>query len=188
MLMRYKKEEITALDKIYFATEKLIKEKDYNKINNSEIIREADISRSTFYIYFKSKDQIVTHLCDDIFDHIFSKELKKEKHHDFSKETDDNLKGIINHSFHHFLEDKDFILAILNSGASQIFLKQLRKRIKPLVLSLIEKKAIGNNNIPLDIKTHQYINGYTALLQYYLRHGEDLSPEQITDYYFAFYQ
>ena len=186
--MRYRKEEITALDKIYFATEKLIKEKDYNKINNSEIIREANISRSTFYIYFKNKDQIVTHLCDDIFNHIFSKELKKERLHDFSKESSDNLKGIITHSFHHFLEDKEFILAILNSGASQIFLKQLRKRIKPLVLSLVDKKIIGNNDIPLDIKTHQYVNGYTALLQYYLRHGEDLTPEQICEYYFSFYK
>ena len=72
LFMRYRKEELSALDKIYFATEKLIKEKDYNIINNSEIIREAEISRSTFYIYFKNKDQIVTHLCDDIFNHIFS--------------------------------------------------------------------------------------------------------------------
>ena len=49
--------------------------------------------------------------------------------------------------FYHFLEDKELILSILNSGASSIFLGQLRKRIKPLVVSLIEKKIIGNNDI-----------------------------------------
>ena len=185
--MRYKKEEDTALIRIYNATSSLMKEMDYSKINNSEIIRKAGISRSTFYLYFKNKEQIITHICDDIFDHIFSKDLKKEKHHDFSKDKKEDLQNIITHSFYHFLEEKELILAILNSAASSIFLKQLRKRIKPLVISLIDKKVIGNNDIPLDIKTHQYINGYTALLQYYLRHGENLTPEKISEYYFKFY-
>ena len=186
--MRYKKEEETALERIYNASAELIKEIDYSEINNSEIIRRANISRSTFYIYFKNKDQIFTHICDDIFDHIFSHDLKREKHHDFSKESKDNLVDILTHLFYHFLEDKELILPILNSGASNIFLKQIRKRLKPLISSLIDKKIIGNNDIPLEIKTHQYINGFTALLQYYLRHGYDLSPETITGYYLKFYK
>ncbi len=186
--MRYKKEELTALERIYDAAAILIKTKDYSKITCSDVIKEACISRSTFYIYFKTKDQIFVHICDDIFNHIFSSKLKKEKHHDFSKDNNEELKHLITHSFYHFLEDKELILSILNSGASSIFLGQLRKRIKPLVVSLIEKKIIGNNDIPLDIKTHQYINGYTALLQYYLRHANDISPEKISDYYFSFYK
>lgn len=186
--MRYKKEEETALNKIYNASAELIKEVDYIKINNSAIIKKAGISRSTFYIYFKNKDQIFTHICDDIFDHVFNKHLTKEKHHDFSRENPEDLKHTITHSFYHFLEDKDLILSILNSGASNIFLKQLRKRLKPLVTALIEKKIIGNNDIPLDIKTHQYINGFTALTQYYLRHAPETSPELISEYYFKFYK
>ena len=64
----------------------------------------------------------------------------------------------------------------------------LRKRIKPLVVSLIDHKLIGKNDIPMDIKVHQYINGYVALLQYYLRHGYDLAPEIITEYYLTLYK
>ena len=186
--MRYKKEEETALNKIYIATAELIKETEYNKINNSGIIKKANISRSTFYIYFKNKDQIFTHICDDVFDHVFSKNLSKESKHDFSKDNPEELRHIIIHSYYHFLEDKDLILPILNSGASNIFLKQLRKRIKPFIILMIENKIIGNNDIPLEIKVHQYINGYVALLQYYLRHGEDLPPETISSYFFTFYE
>ena len=127
--MRYKKEEQSALSKIYDASVALIKEKEYGKINNSEIIRRAGVSRSTFYMYFKNKDQIFTHICDDIFDHVFSKKLSKEKKHDFSKEKSEDLIDKVVHSFYHFLEDKELILAILNSGASPIFLKQLRIRL-----------------------------------------------------------
>lgn len=184
--MRYKKEELSALDKIYDAAATLIKQKEYSKITCSDIIRESNISRSTFYMYFKTKDQIFVHVCNDIFDHIFSKTLSKEKGHDFSSESEEDLIKKIAHSFYHFLEDKDLILAILNSGASNIFLHQLRKRIKPLIESMINRKLIGNNNIPVEIKTHQYIAGYTSLLQYYLRHGVDIKPEIITDYYFVF--
>lgn len=186
--MRYKKEEQTALERIYSASVNLIKSKDYNRITNTDIIKEAQISRSTFYIYFKNKDQIFTYVCDDIFNHVFSTHLTKEKHHDFSKYNENDLVEVMTHSFYHFLEDKDFILPILNSGASSIFLGQLRKRLKPLISSLIEKKIIGNNNIPKDIAVHQYINGYTSLLQYYLRHADNLSPETITNYYFTFYK
>ena len=186
--MRYKKDEECALDKIYDATTNLIKVKEYNKISISEIIREAKISRSTFYMYFKTKDQIIIHICNDIFDHIFAKKLLKEKGHDFSKDSTEDLTKKVTHSFYHFLEDKELILAILNSGASNIFLSQLRKRIRPLIESLISKKVIGNNDIPLEIKVHQYIAGYTALLQYYLRHGYTLEPEVITKYYFEFYR
>ena len=69
--MRYKKEELTALERIYDAAAILIKTKDYSKITCSDVIKEACISRSTFYIYFKTKDQIFVHICDDIFNHIF---------------------------------------------------------------------------------------------------------------------
>ena len=186
--MRYKKNEETALTKIYNASAKLITTTKYNELTNSDIIREANISRSTFYMYFKDKDQIFTHICDDIFDHIFLAQLPKEKHHDYSSDKSHNLVHMLEHSFHHFYEDKDLILAILNNGTSEVFLKQLRKRLKPLVTALIENKIIGNNDIDVDIKIHQYINGYTSLLQYYLRHKENMTPDEVTSTYIALYK
>lgn len=186
--MRYKANEISALNKIYNATAKLIKNKDYNDISISEIIKEAGISRSTFYVYFKTKDEILIQICDDIFDHIFSKSLSKEKEHDYSKSLSKDLTHLVEHSFHHFFEDKELILAILNSSGSQIFLSKLRKRIKPLIVNLIESKIIGNNDIMFDIKVHQYVNGFIALIQYYLRHGDNITPEEISKIYFELYK
>ena len=186
--MRYKKEEVSAIDKICLATTRLILVKDYHSLTNSDIIKEAKVSRSTFYIYFKNKEQILIYICDHIFDHIFSKNLYKEKNHDFSKHGNDDLKNILIHSFYHFLEEGELVLSILDSGASSIFLKRLRSRLKPLIVSLIDNKIIGHNDIPMDIKVHQYINGYTSLLQYFLRHATDIKPETIADYYFTLYK
>lgn len=186
--MRYKSEEITAIDKICLATTRLILTCNYHQINNTNIIKEAQVSRSTFYIYFKNKEDILIYMCDHILDHIFSKNIYKEKDHDFSNDSNKDLKNILVHSFYHFLEEGEFIVAVLDSGASSTFLNCLRKRLKPLISSLIEHKIIGNNDIPLDIKIHQYINGYTSLLQYYLRHANDIKPEIICNYYLTLYK
>lgn len=182
--MRYKKNDITAIDKICLATSRLLLDVDYHEINNSSIIKEAHVSRSTFYIYFKNKEQVLIYMYDHIFDHIFSKNLYKEN----SNYSNNDLKDILVRSFYHFLEEGEFIIAVLNSGASSTFLNRLRKRLKPLISLLIEKKIIGNNDIPIDIKIHQYINGYTSLLQYYLRHANDIKPEIISEYYLTLYK
>ena len=135
--MRYRKDELSALDKIYVATALLIKNNNYN---------------------------------------------------DFNKDKADNLKAMLVKSFQCFLDEREIVLSILNSNASNIFMSRLRKRLKPFILAMVNKKIIGNNPIPEEIKIHQYINGYTALLQYYLRHGYEISPEKICSYYFQFYK
>ena len=186
--MRYRKDELSALDKIYVATALLIKNNNYNDFNCSTIIASSGVSRSTFYSYFKNKDQVVMYICDDIFNKIFTQSLTKEKNHDFNKDKADNLKAMLVKSFQCFLDEREIVLSILNSNASNIFMSRLRKRLKPFILAMVNKKIIGNNPIPEEIKIHQYINGYTALLQYYLRHGYEISPEKICSYYFQFYK
>lgn len=185
--MRYKASEATALDRIYEATLKLMKQHSYDDISISDIIRESNVSRSTFYVYFKKKDDILMNICDGIFNHIFDNHLLGEKYHDYSLNIPEDFKHKIEHSFCHFLEDKNDIIPILNSSGSKIFLNHLRKRLSPLIEGLIKMKAIGNNNVPDDMKLHQYINGYVSLLQYYLRHASDIKPQVLTQYYFDLY-
>ena len=124
--MRYKKTEESALSKIYNAAATLMQEFDYDKINCSMILKRADVSRSTFYTYFKTKESIITYICDDIFDQIF-----KSKKSSCDKQ--------ITASLAYFYKNKELILPVLNSGASSIFLKSLRKRLKPIVEELIEQ-------------------------------------------------
>ena len=186
--MRYKKEEIAAIDKISFATTKLILTNGYHDVNISDIIKEADVSRSTFYIYFKNKEQIITRICDHILDHVFSRHLFEEKGQDFSQYSDSNLKDIIIRSFKNFSDEGELVLSILDSGASSIFLKRLRMQLDKLIITMINRKIIGNNDIPEEIKIHQYIIGYTTLLQYFLRNKNKVKPEKIAEYYFELYK
>lgn len=69
---------------IFEAFTELLAVKSYNKITVQEIIEKANIGRSTFYAHFETRDDLVKALCDDLFQHVFSKALEAEKTHDFS--------------------------------------------------------------------------------------------------------
>ena len=69
---------------IFEAFTELLAVKSYNKITVQEIIEKANIGRSTFYAHFETRDDLVKALCDDLFQHVFSKALETEKTHDFS--------------------------------------------------------------------------------------------------------
>ncbi|MCR4961985.1 MAG: TetR/AcrR family transcriptional regulator [Lachnospiraceae bacterium] len=76
---------------IFDAFTKLLEDRSYSNITVQEIIDEADISRSTFYSHFETKDELLRELCTEIFEHVFSDHISKEKSHDFSG-SDNDLK------------------------------------------------------------------------------------------------
>ena len=44
-----------------------------------QIIDLADVGRTTFYTHFETKDALLESFCAEIFEHVFSEELDKEK-------------------------------------------------------------------------------------------------------------
>ena len=61
---------------IFQAFTRLLENKTYTALTVQEIIDDADISRSTFYAHFETKDELLKAMCTDIFDHVFSDELE----------------------------------------------------------------------------------------------------------------
>ena len=69
-----------------------------------------------------------------------------------------------------------------------LYIQGLRKQLDQLIIAMIDRKIIGDNEVPKEIKIHQYIIGYTTLLQYFLRNKNKIKPETIADYYFEIYK
>ena len=101
--------------KIQESLKELLKTKKVEEITISEVIKESKISRSTFYSHYKNINEIIIEIIDDIFKHVLSSNLNKEKHHDFSNINIFSFKHIITHLFCHFKEEKEFILNMLDN-------------------------------------------------------------------------
>lgn len=166
--MRYKKEMPTALDKIGESICSLLSKKPYVSICSGDIIKESGVSRSTYYLYFKSKDDVINYVCDEILNKAFVK-------------NDGDL--YLSNAYGALREERERVLPILNSQISEIFLKKLRKKVKPMVIKMMEKGQIGHNNAPYDLKIHQYVNSFASLLQYYLRHEEQRDSQEVASWY-----
>jgi len=106
----------------------LIQRMDYSSITIQDILDISYIGRTTFYMHYKSKDEVLKSIVDDIFIHVLNPKI--EQTHSFG---DESFLAIINHTLLHFKEDKDLLKAILKGESNDIFLNRLRLHLDSLI-------------------------------------------------------
>ena len=52
---------------IYAAFEELMAEQHYSEVTVAQVIKRADIGRSTFYAHFETKDELLNQMCVEMF-------------------------------------------------------------------------------------------------------------------------
>lgn len=181
-----KREEKT-LRKVYQSFACLLKEKGYENLSVNDLIKKAEISRSTFYAHFKSTKDVLSSFCDSIFDHVFSLKLEKEAGHDFSKSRLLSPTRYLTHIFYHFYEDRDLISSILNSEGSYVFLDELKRRSLPFMNDLIEEGYIKYDDIPSSMVLTVTTESFAALLSSWVKDGCLSNPEQMCGYFLTFF-
>lgn len=117
---------------IFRAFTELLKHEAYAKISVQEIIDLADIGRTTFYAHFETKDDLLRSLCSEIFEHVFSEDLGKEKNHDFSESHDTKAK--ITHILYHLQDHMDYLPGILSGESGEIFMSYFKIYLKELYI------------------------------------------------------
>lgn len=160
---------------------KILEKKDYNSISISEIIKQSNISSSTFYSHFKNKDEIVYKFIDDLFSHIYDSHLLKEENHDYSNLN--SKKDFIYHFFSHAIEErKKFIL--LNNNCKDILILALQKHLQPLIEYYINFSIIKNKGIPFEYFLLLNIDFLITYFLNWLSSYLNLSLKDACDYYF----
>ena len=64
------KRQLKTLDSIYEGFSRVINMKKYDDITIQDILDEAHIGRSTFYLHFKTKDELLLSVSKKIFDFV----------------------------------------------------------------------------------------------------------------------
>lgn len=157
----------------------LLESKSYNNITVQDIIDEANVGRSTFYAHFETKDELLSTICSQIFEHVFSEILYAEAGHDFSKENE-RLSDKLTHLLYHLKESQKDIVGMLFGDSNEMFLDFFRRYLKKLFL-MYKPRNIGN--VPEEFSVNHYVAGFMEAVKWWIRRRMKETPEQIVDYY-----
>lgn len=168
---------------IFNAFTQLLSEKKYNKITVQDILNLSDIGRSTFYMHFETKDDLLKEICKEVFEHIFSPELKIECNKKFENEKN-NPKIVISHILYHLKEHQKNLTAILNCESSYLFISYLKENIDKIIDSyiLVEKKIY---KVPIEFLKNHISLSFIETIKWWIKDNMIQSPETITNYFLA---
>ena len=131
-----KKHRMTSKEAISFALFVLLRRKNFNDITIGDIVERANVSRMTFYRYFKNKEDVFVYFTDERFEE-FMNTLSCTK---FSVNT-------FTHTLLRFVDKhKPSIELLIKCGCENLLLKQFDNYIAYIFRSAISKNSIYINN------------------------------------------
>ena len=163
---------------IFQAFTGLLEKKTYSAMTVQEIIDEADISRSTFYAHFETKDELLKAMCTDIFDHVFSHEIMSEEHHDFSDR--DSFQDHITHILCHLQEKQQSIKGIFSGECGEIFMRYL----KEYMYQVFGRQLTDGGDIPREYRLNHAVSSFAETVRWWLKEHGDYTPEEIGRFFF----
>lgn len=163
---------------IFQAFTGLLEQKTYSTLTVQEIIDEADISRSTFYAHFETKDELLKAMCTDIFDHVFSHEIMSEEHHDFSDK--DSFQDHITHILCHLQEKQQSIKGIFSGECGEIFMRYL----KEYMYQFFGRQLTDGGDIPREYRLNHAVSSFAETVHWWLKEHGDYTPEEIGGFFF----
>ena len=163
---------------VFDAFTSLLEEKTYNAVTVQEIIDRADVGRSTFYAHFETKDELLRALCTDIFEHVFSGDLKKERTHDFS-DGSRNITEEITHILYHLQDSRRYLKGLLSSDSGDMFLRYLKEYLSRLFTEELEHVETA---VPKDYLLNHMVCDFAETVRWWMKHP-DYTPEEIAGFY-----
>ena len=164
---------------VYDAFTGLLEKKSYSNITVQEIIDRADIGRSTFYSHFETKDELLKALCTEIFDHVFSENLSRERTHDFSG-TEKNIEGEITHILYHLQDNRSYIRSILSSESGEIFMRYFKEYLEQIFDGELDRSA---SDIPKEYMLNHMVWDFAETVRWWMN-NVSYSPEEISRFFF----
>lgn len=174
------------LDSIYEAFTILINTKNYDDITIQDILDKSNVGRSTFYTHFKTKNDLLLKVSEDIFTHVFSHSLQEEKSHDFSKDSIYDFKHLITHILYHVRDEKDLIRGILLSNGNNLFLDEFKNHLTKFANSYFNNYPYPKDSpLPLELKKQLLVDGFITILKYWIDDDFKETPEKLTEYFIS---
>ncbi len=168
---------------VFQAFVELLEEKGYPAITIQDIIDRADIGRSTFYSHFETKDDLLNVLCENIFDHAFSRNHEKENTHDFTGRMD--LKGELAHILYHLSDSQGYVKGIMASESGDVFMRYFKDHLREV---FAREKHPCSYGIPPDYAVEHSVCWFAETVRWWMEADrvEKYSPEEVVEFFWHY--
>ena len=152
----------------------LLKEKRYEDISVQDIIAQADVARSTFYVHYVDKDDLLTGSHGIFAENLGEQMLAHagESGSAFSSRT----------WFYHIQAQGDILQVIAKDSAMELAMKTLHGIIHDSVQKGMQAHApIKNASVPLPLIVDYLTDTLMTLIKWWFKDGMRYTPEQMDE-------
>lgn len=152
----------------------LLKEKRYEEISVQDIIARADVARSTFYVHYVDKDDLLTGSHGIFAENLGAQMLAHagESGSAFSSRT----------WFYHIQAQGDILKVIAKDSAMELAMKTLHGIIHDSVQKGMQAHApIKNASVPLPLIVDYLTDTLMTLIKWWFKDGMRYTPEQMDE-------
>ena len=152
----------------------LLKEKRYEDVSVQDIIARADVARSTFYVHYVDKDDLLTGSHGIFAENLGEQMLAHagESGSAFSSRT----------WFYHIQAQGDILKVIAKDSAMELAMKTLHGIIHDSVQKCMQAHApIKNASVPLPLIVDYLTDTLMTLIKWWFKDGMRYTPEQMDE-------
>jgi AcrR family transcriptional regulator len=166
----------------------LILEKGYEAVTVEDITRRADLGRTTFYLHFKDKEDLLLQSIDEIAD-----ELKAKIQHVIQTQMNENEKlspsisssqGPLLMLFQHAAANAVLYRSILRGEGTSWALVRIREIIQSSALEFLTA-YLGNNSlpVPLEVVANHFAASLLGMITWWLEHEMPYPAVEMVEMY-----
>lgn len=162
----------------------LIVEKGFDSISVQDITDRADVSRATFYLHFRDKEELLFNSMRELYDDL------AEKVH-FFHDPQDVLKQVMagNHDacmeatdFEHVAEYENLYRVLLSEKGVASFVVKVRRYLAQIFQEQIVQPASqagGEPRLPLELIAHAMAGTQIGIISWWLEAGKQFTAEEM---------
>lgn len=162
----------------------LIVEKGFDSLSVQDITDRADVSRATFYLHFRDKEDLLFNSMRELYDDLADKvHLIKDPHDVLAQIMAGNHDACLEASdFEHVAEYSNFYSVLLSDKGVASFMVQVRRYLAQIFNEQVVEPALaagGGPRLPPELVAHALAGAHIGIISWWLEAGEQFSPEQM---------
>ena len=157
---------------IEMAMSDLLKEKTFDQITTTELVKRAGISRSSFYTHYQDKYEMI-----DQYQSVFFTKVETI----FDQNGTDVRNAIF--EIFDFLYQESVLSALLSGNGTREIHIYLRQKLKTLLTTVIPPHLSPKkmDQVRIDYQTTYSAHAVVGMVQSWINRGKKESPKEITD-------